>query len=300
MSICVATRCKDESNIIEWMLYYYKIGFDHIYIYDDDSNPTVFSIVNNSFDKDKYTITTNEYKETNINIRAITMNNKLYNLTKKYDYCLFIDLDEYLVLNHFKNIQEVLKYYEPFDMLKINWVLFGNNGHKYKPKSNSLIENFTHSENCINNTWVKSIGKTCKIIENLENNNPHTFKLIDDNVIIKNLKNEISKEKTSTNENSLQYYDYKKLPIYLAHYIIQSTETFIIRRFLKKGRTMSEQNIKLISDNMDAFIEIFHNDLRNHELVKNNKEINSYMNFFIGHNQNKVLNLDLLDKIKDN
>ena len=75
------------------------------------------------------------------------MNNKLYEVSKMFDYTLFIDLDEYLVMQTFQNIKDMIHNYLPFDIIKLNWVLFGNGNNKDDPPNNSLIENFKYSRN---------------------------------------------------------------------------------------------------------------------------------------------------------
>ncbi len=64
---------------------------------------------------------------------------------KNIDYVFHCDADEFLFFNNnFKNNikKKAIKFYEPFDELRINWLLFGHNKKKVN-KTNSLIKEFT-------------------------------------------------------------------------------------------------------------------------------------------------------------
>ena len=198
----IYVRVYNEKNIIEWMDYHYKCGFDFILFYDDYSEPSVKSIIEDygKFDKSKYLVLerlhpkiTNEPITINWqgNCPKIFINTFLPYIQKHMDYVLYIDMDEYLYLNKYKNIKELIKDYGNFDQLFINWKFF----QKFiltNYNSNSLINNFMYSHNHIFIT-CKSL---CKVSSIYTSNNPHYFILNNENCITINInKNIINKGK---------------------------------------------------------------------------------------------------------
>ena len=211
----------------------------------------------------------------------------------------FIDIDEYLVMQTFDNVKEMIKKYLPFDIIKLNWVLFGNGKHKNDPLNNSLIENFKYSRNVPFHA-IKSLGKTSKI-SSQNGNNPHIFPMFNsNNLIIKNCNNTISKNDIYHSELETLSTNIKDIPIYIAHYFIQSTETFLKRRYFRIDRPIKDANRELIINNFEVIKDIFHNYDVNHPLVKDNKDILNCMNFMYAHNLYcDNLNSYLYDKYLD-
>ena len=242
----IYVRNKDEVNFIEFMEHYYSLGFDYIIILDDHSKIHPSSIICNKF-INKYKIIQIEKtiidKFTNsidyLNDNGIFISSILPELKKHMDYCLYVDMDEYLVIKKYKNINEVIDYYQPFDQLKINWLFFGNNDIKICQDLSNLKPLFTKSALKLNR-HVKSIVNLNKI-QNLYN--PHFFTT--KNGITKNILNKLTDE--SPFEENICNYCFKEIDLYIAHYITQDTYSFIRRRFCR-GTTNLFSVVNIIND----------------------------------------------------
>jgi len=306
----VYVRNKNEANIIEFMNHYYSLGFSFILMLDDYSNIHPSSIIGNNF-KGKYKIIQvanniiNKYPN-----RIAYLNNsevfKTYILPeiKTYmDYCLYVDMDEYLVIKY-NNINAVIDFYQPFDQLKINWVFFGNNNIKKSNDLSKLKPLFTKSLLKFNK-MVKSLVKVNSI---MSNNDPHAFNI---NGITKNILNEISNE--SSIDKNLQNYTFKDVNIYIAHYMTQDTFSFIKRRFCRDTQNIDQrvnalnyiddkniikQNLlNYINTNINSIVDYIHGDHDNINMfldIYRDTLIFIKHNFFKGHNRNDTNNFDLI------
>lgn len=142
--VCIAKE--EDLYIQEWIDYHLKLGFDKIFVYQNNwrwkgESPNVIKI-----NWDGKCMQINAY------------NNFLKNHTE-YSWAAFLDVDEFLVLKKHKNIKDFLKEYENYDSIGINWVLFGSNNLEFQKNSDtSLIKRFTKREKKVNQT-IKTITK---------------------------------------------------------------------------------------------------------------------------------------------
>ncbi len=123
MRVVVCAMAKNEHLYIkDWCEHYLKIGFDKIYIYDNDDldAPSIKDYVPNS---DKIEI---------INIRGQAKEQlqgdiytHFYN-THNFDWCLFCDIDEFL--SGVANIHAFLEQrtFRNINQIRIKWRLFGD------------------------------------------------------------------------------------------------------------------------------------------------------------------------------
>jgi hypothetical protein len=147
--VCVA---KNEENYIEeWLLYNKKLGFDHIFVYQNDWRTNI--------EKDYVTKIELDGKGKQLE----SYNHFLKNYGLKYDWAAFFDIDEFLVLKKHKNVKDFIADYAKYDGIGINWVLFGNNNQPEPTNDYSLLKRFTMRQKAIN-SYIKSIVKTkaCK------------------------------------------------------------------------------------------------------------------------------------------
>lgn len=303
----IYVRCRDEVNIIEFMKHYYNIGFDYIFFLDHNSKIPINVIIGDTFNKKNFYVLRYDGILENLNNSFFFNNNILPIIKKNMDYCIYIDMDEYLVLKDFSDIKNVILHYSPFDMLKINWLFFGNNNIKKIDDNSTLKNKYTSSSNSFN-PHVKSFVKVSSIYTN---NNPHFFLLNNKKCIIKNIFNNPSLEDPFDKE--ILPYNINDVNIYLAHYITQDTKTFILRRFGRKTGTINilkinneEHFINMINNNIDTIVDYLHNDVSTFEKyfddnsnVKNYKEEIKHIKHFLNmHNANNVKNFDVLNMNK--
>lgn len=155
--VCIA---KNEDNYIdEWIDYHKKIGFDDIFVYQND---WYYDIKSNNVKVIKYD---------GQNRQLYAYNDFIENYHDKYEWAAFFDCDEFLVLKKHESIKKFLDDYSNFDSVVINWVLFGDNGlEKINQNNFSVLERFTKRQNKVN-PHVKSIVKLKKGVMFVHN--PH-------------------------------------------------------------------------------------------------------------------------------
>jgi len=127
LKVVICAIAKMENDYInDWCRYHFDLGFDEIYIYDN--NDEDYEPIENRIDNDIIS------KVHIIKIpgkRDIQMPS--YNIFIKenylnYDWCAFIDIDEFIVLKKWKNIKQFLleKHFQDVDAIKFQWHIYGD------------------------------------------------------------------------------------------------------------------------------------------------------------------------------
>ncbi len=261
-SICV--MAKDELDLPEWIEYHHRMGADKIYLYDHDSSPpllnNILSYVMSGLVEYQYVTTamkdTLTLQET-IYIDCVTKHGK------KHNFMAFIDVDEFIVLkDRTKSIPDVLRIYEHFGGLVLNWRIFGSSGHRIRPQ-NGVLASYNM---CCDHESVKTILNTKHQndvsslrfyphnIHNTVNNtyesearyvnvNPSYQTLPDGNLNFEIVFGDV-------NRNAL--YDV----IYINHYYIKSLEDFELKNKRRIGRETSHAANRLLPLNLTT-IDLF-------------------------------------------
>jgi hypothetical protein len=147
--VCIA---KDEENYIkEWIDYHFKLGFDDIFIYQNDWRWPV----------EMHNVHKIEFDGSFKQVEAY--NNFIQTYYEKYDWIAFFDLDEFLVLKKHKNIKDFLIDYKDYLAIGINWVIFGDNDLSFNGDY-SVLNRFTKRQSGVN-VHIKSIIKSDKNIK---------------------------------------------------------------------------------------------------------------------------------------
>ena len=171
--ICLCAIGKNENLYIKEYLNHYKmLGYNHIYIYDNndnnsqnfsdflkqDLNDEFISIIDYIGYRGKYN---NSQKEAYFDCYK---NNK-----KNYDWLSFFDFDEFLVLKN-QTIQEYLddNIFKNCEIIKINWLVYTSNKESLYYEKKPLKIRFNNPDvNNTANSHIKSIvrgklkGKFC-------------------------------------------------------------------------------------------------------------------------------------------
>jgi hypothetical protein len=142
--VCIAKS--EDFYIDEWIKYYKKIGFDDIFIYQNDWRWSGSSENVHKFEFD------GPVKQQESYDAFIRDHND------KYDWAAFFDVDEFLVLKKHSNIKSFILDYEEYTAIGINWVLFGNNNQTTVNGDYGVIKRFTKRQKDVN-SHVKSIIK---------------------------------------------------------------------------------------------------------------------------------------------
>ena len=129
MNCCVVAIAKNEQTYInQWVKHYLKLGFDHIYLYDNDDKDTPYI--------GRYIDSRYARQITIVNIRGWKqpyLQHVIYNSCYQahrfhYDWFLFVDIDEFLVgIDNVKDFLSQPKFHS-YRQIRIKWNLFGDDG----------------------------------------------------------------------------------------------------------------------------------------------------------------------------
>lgn len=211
------TNARDEPNIAEWVAHHILLGFDKIFVFDHLSSEPISSKIKTDFNGKLSIIRVNGSGNIKVELmkNAVTMA-----VSQNASWMLYLDADEFLVLNKTTNVKEYLRAFKQADSIGINWLMFGSSGFVTQPQG-LLTENFVRSEIRLNQ-HVKSFVRpyTVKSIST-----PHSY-------IITHPNRCYSGNKTKMNMAS---FNFQPLPFinsaaYIAHYYIQSEEEHMRRK----------------------------------------------------------------------
>jgi hypothetical protein len=161
MKVALVCIAKNEGPyIMEWIKYHLKLGFTHVYVY---CNNWVFK--------------TDHPFATTIQLNGECMQLPAYNhfldhYGRKYDWCAFFDVDEFLVLHKTDKIYTFLEDYDSYPAVCVNWVLFGGKvDDEAFTKTNGVLQRFIYRASR-HNSHIKSI-LNLKYRANHVMTNPH-------------------------------------------------------------------------------------------------------------------------------
>ena len=265
-TICF-TNARDEDNILEWVCHYLNLGFDHIYIYDHLSKVPIKKILKN-FPENLVTICEID----TINKKSLLLKNSHeYAIKNNYDWLIYLDADEFIVLKEHQDIHAFLEKYRDYEQVLLNWYMFGSN-NRDNFNGGTIIENYTKSAIDLHNQY-----KTFVCIKNiLQNNNKVKYY----NVHLRGLK-DMSKSITTTfikilpsNLFNKEYKENNKdVPAYIAHYVLQSYDIYLKR---KVSRPMDHNGKDRKTVPIDKFHKL-HNKIENKEVLHKYNEKNKIM-----------------------
>lgn len=140
MKVALVCIAKNENNYIEeWVKYHLKLGFDHVFIYENDWVCPL--------EMDNITKIQNPGKVKQLD----SYNQFILNYKGQYDYAAFLDVDEFLVLKKHKNVKEFLGEYGNKNGIGINWNFYGSNGKLTRENDvNSQLKQFILKDKRIN------------------------------------------------------------------------------------------------------------------------------------------------------
>jgi len=159
MSVALVAIAKMEHAYIEeWVRYNLHIGFDAIYIYENDDQP-IYAHMLKGFPQ----VTVIRYPGAGSDTRSIQyhmLQDFCRDYKDKHKWIAHFDLDEFLVLKKHKTVHEFCQQYLANDEggIAFCWVHFGDNGHaNYSPEP--VTFRFTKRQNMetIKSAFVKCI-----------------------------------------------------------------------------------------------------------------------------------------------
>lgn len=246
------TNARDEKNIREWVAHHLLIGFDLIYVFDHKSKIPLSQELN-IFKKG--VIVERCELDGPIKMQLMMKASKIAS-SAGADWMLYLDADEFLVLNAFQNLKEMLKYYLFADSIAINWLMFGTNNHKKEPTEGLIIENYTKSDVKLDK-HVKTFVRPSQVVNAVT---PHFFVISEPSRMLSINMMPMHASK-SFNEWDISY---NKCAAFIAHYVFQSEESYINRK------------INLPRDDNSMFRKMEENIHAKHNTVENLSVKNKY------------------------
>lgn len=255
------TNARDEPNIAEWIAHHLLLGFDKIHIFDHKSVIPISQKLGNNFNN-RVTVERVENLDGNIKLNLITR--AVNNATKmKASWMLYLDADEFMVLNKINNIKELLTMFNFADALSINWLMFGSSGHQTHP-SGLLTENFIRSDKVLN-PHVKTFVRPYTV--KLPISNPHFYKITHPS---RNFAATGNRMPRGPFNNVVKLFI--NVYAYIAHYVIQSEDEY----YRRKGRIRDDGSPALVTK--DQNIHKDYNDVPNNQLqFKYSQKIKNFL-----------------------
>ena len=250
---CIAKN--EELYIVEWIMYHLALGFQMIYIYDNNNRPNILprALMKNkcylAF-KDKIRI---------IHFPGPLQQNPAYNHFLKYfshlwRWVAFFDCDEFIVLKHISLKQLLLQRCQQ-GALAIHWRLFGDNRQKtYEPKN--VTERFISCDVVLN----KHIKCICVCDDIYRIDNPH-FPILKPNKIQHDCKGRICNG--PSNNVGLRE---TNMGIYINHYFCKTREEWKYKKrrgnadnsFIRPDNDFDRHNKNMVVDN---YAEVFYKNV---------------------------------------
>jgi hypothetical protein len=253
------TNARDEPNIAEWIVHHLLLGFDKIVVFDHLSKDPIASKLINNFEGKVIIKRIGGVGNIKLPLmkKAVILSEK-----ENADWMLYLDADEYLLLNACDNIKIFLDCYKFADALGVNWLMFGSSNHVKQPEG-LITENFLMSEPRIDQ-HVKSFVRPSEVINIL---NPHYYVINNPNKYYA----------TTNNRMNMSAFNrvpkiFTKVSAYIAHYVIQSEEEY----YRRKGRPMDDGTG--IKTGLYSDLHKTHNVVVNNQLQhKYSKRIKDYL-----------------------
>lgn len=130
IALCCIAKC-ENLYLSEWVNYHLNLGFDHIYIYDN--NDTDGERCEDIIGKENPNVTVLKYfigkKQRGCETQIAAYNDFYKRFGKKYDWVLYLDVDEFLVLNGYSNVNEyIVDITKPSTKsVRLNWKCYDDN-----------------------------------------------------------------------------------------------------------------------------------------------------------------------------
>lgn len=138
-----------EKRIVEWLTYHRSLGFDHVYIYsyDDDPTPLYSKLLPYLQDAKPY-VTFYHFPKPANNRNAYF--HFLRNHSHETEWLMCLNIDEFLCLKRFASIAKFIdSRFATIDAFYFNRCTYGTNGHNTAPEGDILL-NYTRRSPTIN------------------------------------------------------------------------------------------------------------------------------------------------------
>lgn len=258
----VACARWEERFIVEWLNYYRAIGFDHVYLYCNDDDPTL--LYEKVF---PYT----QGLEPFVTFRFFPFQGQQTHMYTHFlkssrdqtEWLAFLDIDEFIKLGRHSTIDEFVGFFDKeIDCVVFNYIYFGPNGHKTCPDGN-VLSLYTRREASINSFTKYLIKSSAFGGPRLDDpNQGFAFWHLPQDKVCRPIKivNVLGEDMANYDIQSRDFVDdserRRKLlaTAIIHHYAFRSEEAFVdrVRRGLK-GPFSAQQRWKNLRENGDEF-----------------------------------------------
>lgn len=121
---------KNEAPFLdEWLRFHHGIGFEHFYLYDNDSTDGFQSVLQPWIAAGRVTLRSWPLPYPQLKVYRHCVNHHW----RENRWIAFIDLDEFLFAPETPHLPERLASYECHPGVGVNWAMYGSNGHVERP-----------------------------------------------------------------------------------------------------------------------------------------------------------------------
>jgi hypothetical protein len=221
------TNVRDEKHLREWVAHHLLLGFDFIYIFDHKSKiPVKGDFIN--FNKDKIQVYVQRCELDGCIKDKLITNAVAIAKKNKFDWMLYLDADEFLVINDnsISNVKQLLSYYSYAHSISCNWLIFGTNFHVNEPDG-LIIENYTLSQATLND-HLKTFIRPSQFFSP----NAHRCIIKNENKAYHISGRQLSKINPpfKGNQHYINPIPFEDAKVFIAHYYVQSEETYNNRK----------------------------------------------------------------------
>lgn len=242
VSICTMIK-GENSYLAEWVAYHTSVGVDHFFVYDNESPTRLVETLDSEVRNGVATVVpiAGRFKQLE------AFNDGLRRFGSYTRWMAFIDLDEFMVPKKHSDLKALLREYEEFGGLGINWQMFGSSGHQVRPKG-LQIEAFVMRapSTYAQNRHIKSVVRPERV-ESVKNAHSCTF----------------HPPYTCVNENKVAIHgpltDISVDVVQISHYYTRSRQEFSEK--LMRGRVDRDIPMAFTFDDIDPSLNEVRDDL---------------------------------------
>lgn len=161
--VCLVAILKDEEPFLdEWIVYHRMLGIDRFFLYDDHPAFPLRELLKPY----REYVTVVDWCGMDKMFAGRCNQTKAYthaleNHISVFDWVLFLDGDEFVVLYKHENVQDFLADFEDCTAVSLNWHVFGHNGYYDNPEG--LITASLTRRMLAPSSWVKTFTRPAAI-----------------------------------------------------------------------------------------------------------------------------------------
>ena len=137
LAICAIFK-NEAAFLLEWIAYHRIVGFDHFYLYDNDSTDGGADLIRQS-NLARY-VTVTQWPQRPGQLPAYR--DFIDHHAQGFDWAAFIDLDEFLLPLEGRSVRPILESLGTASAVLVHWRVFGPSGWDERP-AGLAIDNYT-------------------------------------------------------------------------------------------------------------------------------------------------------------